>query len=757
MDEFNLDTPGEKDSVNDPVKNVKDWLTSSQNHFSAPIQNSETFSQESQQPTNQIEVTASNIIVHTDTKKIATPPKVIHIPPPQDDWDKIEPMPDSEVNTKKNENIVGPMDIEPFFVDDFEYTTDHPRRSSRKRDLKNDDIPGKVIDLSSNMHTSRSRDSSGDNEKKSQKAKQNWNNVKKMRKEFSKLNKKNRSKLNVSIEMVKKTQNLKPTNINTPVATLQAYNIDDNTPENTNKENDVNNINSNASIDDQQGNVYQNTAVKSKENKNGDRVDEEGKCGKNHFPDPQNITSPNGLTDVISQKNKEKANFSGSNHCENVNENGIAPAHKMPFIKKSALNPTKTDNFALIANHNFVQPVASENSDDIEITIKVGNTITNIVIKKKQSDVQVKINTDREVQTSLEPHSSDKNKVDVLKNVSTPNIDINIQNRTEEKDPVVIQVNESQNIQKPLPNIIHHKDLQVAETNFDRTTSGKKNTASADTATAQFEITESVEKELSHIMECDVIDDKEESIKSIPTKVPQANIEQKANKLVEQSENIDDVNDLDIFNSGSVKEANVHTLNDHAPSEILGSVHSKFRTQKLAEKRDRDNDEELLPTNKKTKINPVKNTTIKDVQPDSEPINYDAIMGQVFASIDADMEDIRKSQEVGSASILKDKGPNGNHKDLALNTEISSQMQTFKKITSQMNVEITPNLNEYFNERHSENVFSIVEKEDEDSEIVKTGKVSINMFIFCTYFTNSIIPKKKLYYLASYNSYHRYY
>ncbi|KAJ8721461.1 hypothetical protein PYW07_002236 [Mythimna separata] len=723
LDEFNLDTPGEIDSEKDPDKNVKDWLTSSQNHFSAAIQNSETFSQESQQPANPLEISASNIIIHTDTKKVVTPSKVVYVPPPQDDWDKIETMPDTEVTTKKNENIVGPMDIEPFFVEDSEYTTDHPRRSSRKRDLKSDNIPVKVNDLSPNMHSSR--DSSGDNDKKSLKAKQNWNNVKKMRKEFSKLNKKNRSKLNVSIEMAKKTQNLKPA-INTPVAAPHAYNIDDNTPDYTNKENEANIINSKEPIDKENDNANQNIAAKSIEKENRDIAkDTDSESEKNHLEDSQNKMNVND--DVIQEDSriiKENENFTSLDNSQNINQNHTQTVNKMPFIRKSALNPKTTDNFDVITNHNYVQPVASENSDDIEITIKVGSTITNIVIKKKQN-VQVKINTDREVQTSLDPHHSDKNNDLVVKDINNHNVDINIENnRTKVTEPVIVNINESQNVQKSGPNIIENKNLHVVD-NMNKTTSVKKNTASADTATAQFEITESVEKELSNLMECDVIQDKEKSPKSISTKVQQVK-EQNANKTVEEQENIDELHDLDIFNSGSVKEANVHVLRDHAPSEILGTVQSKYRTQKLAEKRNRDNEDEVLPVNKKTKMNPEENVKPQEMQaPDSEPINYDAIMGQVFASIDADIEDIRKSQEVESASILKDRSAK-NNQEPAPNKRIPSQMQktqTIKKVASQIDVEITPNLNEYFNERHSENVFSIVEKEDENSELNKTGKV----------------------------------
>ncbi|CAH1646619.1 unnamed protein product [Spodoptera littoralis] len=705
LDEFNLDTPGELDSEKDPDKNVKDWLTSSQNHFSAPVQNSEVFSQDLPQPSNPLEVSASNILIHTDTRKTVSPPKVVHVPPPQDDWDKIEPMPEP-TNTKKSENIIGPMDIEPFFVEDTEYTTDNPRRSSRKRDLKDESAPK---DLSSNMHSSR--DSSADNDKKSQKSKQNWNNVKRMRKEFSKLNKKNRNKLNVSIEMVKKTQNPKPV-VKTPITTQQVYNIDDNTPEFHNKENEDVNINQNELVTEM---IDPEVNLTEKEyRKNCDSV-------KPVVQETEDIPSVISEEDKASNYiNKESCTSKHIEKSTEVQKRIPVPQLKMPFIKKGALNPQKTEKTILKTNEDTIQPISSDNSDDIEISIKIGNTITNIVIKKKEKDVQVKINTDREIQTSLGPDHLAKTTNSVPKSTNTQNIDISITNNNTDGQKPLIKIQESSGKEQTV-GLNEINKIPVVDNTLDKTTSLKKNTASADTATAQFEITESVEKELSKIMECE--DSDHEEIKSVKRQQSE-----QPHKIIEPSENIDDFNDLDIFHSGSVKEAQVQPLKEHAPSEILGStVCSKFRTQKLAEKRIRDiNDGDVLPNNKKIKITPGdKNKKVENQpQPDSEPINYDAIMGQVFASIDADMEDIRKSQEVVSGSILKDKVNSQlnivaeqNKKNL---TQIKNT-QTSKKVLTQINAEITPNLKEYFNEKHSENVFSIVEKDYE--EITKLDKV----------------------------------
>ncbi|XP_075974599.1 uncharacterized protein LOC142975557 isoform X2 [Anticarsia gemmatalis] len=699
LEEFNLDTPEELESEKDPVKNVKDWLTSSQNHFSAPIQNSEPFSQESQVvPANPLEVSSSNIIIHTDTKKVGSPvkaAKVVHVTPPQDDWDKIETMPDVEDKPKNNENIVGPMDIEPFFVEDTEYTTDNPRRSSRKRDTKHDDDSiQKAHDFSSNKHNSR--DSSCETDKKSLKGKQTWHNVKRMRKEFSKLNKKNRNKLNVSIEMVKKTQNVKPISSTPVVASQQAINIDDNTPNDTDKENEMVFISPN------------NPNKENKESNSDDKLKEISPIQVEPVePNPKNVSTTNYAS--VENKNNNKIDNStklfttnSAKEPDNLNKSqkSTKGTANMSFIKKSALCPQNIEVTCGDVNKVVEQQTGSGNADDIEISIKIGSTITNILIKKK-NDIQVKINTDREVQTSLGPHHLVQNEP---KGNEHHNIDINIDNAGN-KDP------ESQ------INISKSGKTQATVVKVNQSASGKKNTASADTATAQFEITESVEKELSNIMEYETAGDQEDTPKK--TNVDRVQNVDQVQQVNENVEHLDDLNDLDIFNSGSVKEANVQLLKDHAPSEILTStVCSKLKTQRNAEKRNRENaDEEILPKNKKVKVTSQQKAN-QSLLPDSEP-NYDVIMGQVFANIDADFEEIRKSQNTQNVKATQ----SDKNKEVPLKNRTLSGLQKtqiIKRTNESCSQVPNTNIQEYFNEKHSENVFSIMEKEDETAEVTKT-------------------------------------
>ncbi|XP_026733050.1 breast cancer type 1 susceptibility protein-like isoform X2 [Trichoplusia ni] len=691
--------------LNVPLQSLKDHVQVLGEAFEkltkTPIQSSETFSQDLQQPSNPMEVSASNIIIHTESKKVDAPPKVIYVPPPQDDWDKIEPIADTEEFPKKRSNIAGPMDIEPFYLEDTEYTTNNPRRSSRKRE-KNDDSTTK--DLSSNVHSSR--DSSGDNDKKSQKTKQTWNSVKRMRKEFSKLNKKNRNKLNVSIEMVKKTQNLKPIT-STPVASQPVISIDDNTPQIKSTE-DKAMDNKSEPAEQELININTNVLPAQKETVSENSVDV--------AKESQTILPSN---DIIFETGKSKVNTQRIEHHDNKNQedNDQPKQTKMAFIKKSALNPTKINNTNII-NHNYVkEPTTSENNDDIEISIKVGNTITNIVIKKKHNDVQVKVNTDQEVQTSLGPHNLNQNNEISVKDPTTHNVDINIGSIGKKyKEPVV--------------SVLTYQNLQPTDSNVEKSTSGKKNTASADTATAQFEITESVEKELSNIMECDEIQNKIEKPINLPSAIQQNIEEQNVNtKIQEQVENVEDLNDLDIFNSGSVKEGNVHVLSAHAPSEILiSTAQSRGRTQKTVEKRNRDDNDDILPKNKKAKMTQNKsNLKEKETQLDSDSITYDALMGQVFANIDADIEDIRQTQEQETVVVLKEDTREKQDQNTSRNTKKLSQIkktQTLKTAQDNTNTQVTQKVNEYYNEKHSENVFSILEKEDEVSQIAKTDKVA---------------------------------
>lgn len=702
VDEFSLDTPGDIESDKDPVKNVKDWLRSSQNHFSAPIQNSETFSQDSQQPQNPVEISASNIIIHPKEKRVESlteVPKIIHVQPPQDDWDKIEEMPHEENNPKNSENIVGPMDIEPFFVDDSEYTTCNPRRSSRKRDVKNDDPNQKVNEF---LNKGNSKDSNCENDKKSQKSKQTWNSVKRMRKEFSKLNKKNRGKLNVSIEMVKKTQNLKA---NTSLTASQhVVNIDENTPDNTNKENKIKNVNSNKlSSEDQHANSCENMDEITNE-LNVPLLTVTNKSNNNSVTNKGNNSQD---MDISHNNSSTKQNMSTTKEQEHSNQINLSSGevNRMPFVKKSALCPK---NIEVTYEPNIPpQETISDKSDDIEISIKIGTTITNILIKKK-NDIQVKINSDREVQTSLGPHNLDQNQTSVKDN-NVHSIEVSMSKA---------------NSQEAQVNVKECGTIPVAE-KVDQSTSEKKNTASAETATVQFEITESVEKELSNIMEYETGGGPKETIRNV-NNVSEVQQIDTAKTGLENPENFEDLNDLDIF-SGSVKEANVHIMQKHAPSEILiSTVGSRLKTQKNAEKRIRENTEdEILPKSKKVKVTAQQTIVDKNTPPDSEPINYDVIMGQVFASIDADIEDIRKSQDMQITENIE----NNPAKSDKLKNKSLTQGQKMQIIEHASQIPNTTshvtakNLPDCINEKHSENIFSILEKDDDHLEASRNEQV----------------------------------
>lgn len=750
MDEFLLDT-GELEPENDPTKNVKDWLASSQNQFSAPAQSSDLSSQELKQNTNPMEISSSKIQVHTDNKKPIRPQKHDHVnlyvPIPQDDWDKIETVPAAEILDKNKENIIGPMDIEPFYVDDNEYTVSNPRRSSRKRELKNNDANFNTNN--SLLEKENNKDSSGEVDKKSANTKQNWNNVKKMRKEFSKLNKINRNKLNVSIEMCKKTQStIKPNtlyNVNTP----QAYEIDENTPKLT-----LNDL----------PDVEMTKVISPNHSDHGEITNSKGTAKDKLQNSRSNANIPNQISKNISQSIPNQAEQKSiltqvKETTIQTREPGIENQVRMPFYKKSALgssnivpqqceqlkeaNPIKTVNHNIESNSNT--------NEDIEITIKVGNTITNIVIKKK-NDVQLKVNTDREVQTSLCPQDENPSPQKIeMRNVSI-NIDGNNEVNIEHK-----QI--TQDIKKQACTEQGTPEIKKQGSSL-KSASAKKNTASADTGTGQFEITESVEKELSNIMECAEIEEQqktksvsvmhenvsqrvptphsstEKSQKNNPPKY-QTHPIKKTQKINTQQpvyqEDLSYLNDLDIFESDTVKETNVQLLKfakNTTPSEILVSTaHTRKKTQKTNEKRDRGDENEDLPTSKKRKLNDTKDLNeiadmskqSKQNQPDSESPNYDSIMGHVFASIDADMEEI-KSQNVVSqkldsinVSIAKEKTQN-----VTQNIEMRTQKQDAMSV-----VDCILNTNDFPNAKDSENIFSVcLEKEDEvEDPVLQIDKV----------------------------------
>lgn len=732
MGEFLLDS-GEGESENDPGRNIMEWLNSSQNHFSAPALSSKQSSQDILQNPNPIKVPPSNIQVHTPTKKTVSPEKVVRVSIPQDGWDVIETMPDTEVVKKNKENIIGPMDIEPFYVEDNEYTVRNPRRSSRKRDLMSNDANFNTNN-NSVMEKENLKDSSGEIDKKSTNAKQNWNNVKKMKREFSKLNKLNKGKLNVSIEMCKKTQSTaKAYNVLQTVNTPQVYDIDENTPKLT--LNDLPEVEMTKMMDPNHRNNEQSTNAKINLQKSN--------LSSDHIPVDDQIS--NNLSQSLLDNDPHPTLLNQVEEISKpVNQNQV----RLPFYKKSALcttDSTKSEevdktNLPKTINHNIES--TSNTHEDIEITIKVGNTITNIIIKKK-NDVQLKVNTDREVQTSqcfLDEASPSPQKME------TRNVSINIDGNNE----VNIEHGKISQENKPIKQVSSLKSA-----------SAKKNTASADTGTGQFEITESVEKELSNIMECAEIENQQKAKSSLsisvkskeappkpqsdpeksqqgttlipqPEKTRTKNTQKSGKAVVSQDMNIPDLldqevleylNDADIFESDTVKQSNVQLLK-HArnttPSEILiSTTHNRNKTQKT-EKRHRGDEDDNLPTSKKSKhddnvnkTDDMSKLTKHNIQPDSEPMNYDSIMGQVFAKIDADMEEIQ-SQKAASQKISdKDDMSHTYTENKAKSTQnIDSQKKNESEQYKMTNISTTNN--NY--PKNSENIFSVCVEKDTDTE-----------------------------------------
>ncbi|XP_063822924.1 uncharacterized protein LOC135072816 [Ostrinia nubilalis] len=710
LDEFVLDiSSNELESENHATKNVKDWLSSSQNQFSAPVLSSEQFPEE---VNNQIEISKSKVQLHVESKKSVSPAKVVYVQPPQDDWDKIEQLPDTEelcLNNKENST----NHTNKPFDQNKEYSMENPRRSSRKKELGSTDPTNKSHEVITEKHNS-SKNSSSETEKKSSMAKQNWSSVKRMRREFSKLNKKNRSKLNVSIEMCKKTQSTAKQNIDLlgHVKTSDKesqpaiYTIEDNTP-------DIND------------NINQELVPVFSPNKDHENK-ESSKCPTPPLVDMNPIKCSSNENHPVKNSRSNILTHEPRISKDDNNKDIQATVVKMPFIKKGVLRPQQNEtekicNPAININGNLIPD--SGNGDDIQITIKIGNTLTNITIKKKNNDVQLRVNTDREVQTSLDSNGLlSKNIGTNSENSKSQNIEINIGQDNKITATTSVAEVESVKINKECNKFLN------------KTTSTKKNTASADTATAQFEITESVEKELSNIMECVEVVDSNTENNTENENVAAANkkLQQATNAQNQDDERDEDyINDLDIFDNGSVHEQHVEMLSKskHAPSEIIMTTvkTTKTQIQKQPDKRDRDgNDEDDEPSAKKVKTvdidkeeetltNTLINTGNKEIQ-HSESINYDVVMGQVFASIDADIEMSQKTAKQKKGEIVSSN-------EILQSQCFQSKTQTKGKqplSTQNTNkVNIQANVKD-INDKYSENVFSIIEKEDEiDDNITK--------------------------------------
>ncbi|XP_046962049.1 breast cancer type 1 susceptibility protein homolog [Vanessa cardui] len=708
LDEFSLDPPIDKESE-DSNKHVKEWLASSQNHFSAPV----TDSQQSIIGQS-IEQVTSNILIHSEKKGNPKSIDVVHVPPVQVDWDKIEEMPEIASTNKNLQNPVGPMDIEPFdFIDDDDkdYSTENPRRSSRNKENRHSHSNKASTEITSDKNSGKGSNLDSDN--KSHKLGKNWNNVKRMKKEFSKLNKKNRNKLNVSIEMCKKTQTIANKAVMPNSQHNILYDIDDNTPE--------------ANLCHKENSKHKNIIEEVTEEISIESNKQKDKDITNSYSNNSRHSKKEQICVDIKDKPAEDELTTKTMHKDNVN-NQTLESQRVCFFKKSALNKVETlgeKNVEIEPNEN--SNANTVNNDDIEITIKIGNTLTNICIKKKDNDVQFKINSEREIQTSPENAHNNNNVV-----IGNPIMDCKSQNTNIIEDMQIDKVHDDNNIIK-----CTSSRIQILE----KSTSTKKNTASADTATGNFEITESVERELTDILDnaqCINNQNKNSNSNSASDNNGQTKINQPttATKVLQGiPEDMEYLNDLDIFDGESVKEGKVQSLkaSKNTPSAILMPTVKSNIMKSLKDKRERESPcLDDIPSTKKIKLThesvniddkPIDTLTSdqnKVLDQDSENINYDAIMSQVFANIDADMGHTTKTSGPKQAT----QNSNSNKSKIAQTGDTLHKTQDKNDNKhDNSNKDITK---EYANQKYSENVFSIIEKDISDSELLVSSKTKIS-------------------------------
>lgn len=610
----------------DKEKNVKKSLYGLENRYSASVTDSEQFTETAVPSVQQV---TSDVQIHTENMKPKIPQKAIaKLNVQQDDWDKIEVIPETESITK---NPVGPMDID-CITYEKDFNVDNPRRSLRNKEV-NTNNPAVINDVSSDKNGKSSKTNS---DQIKFKGGQNWKNVKKMKKEFSKLKKNNKNKLNISIEMVK-TSKL--------------------------------------------------TAKKDTPLKSQNHTDE-----KNKEIDEDIQTSAVKTSKVRFFK---RAPFMSTEINEHANCTTV-------------VNP----NNSSIRNNNTIKV----DSDDIEITIKIGKSLTKFKIQKKEN-----VKTDREVQTSLGNMENEHNMCSSVENSQAQQVEnINNYNGYTVKDPNIAVINNKNVLNVNIDSV--STKCSTSKAQEEKTDSMKKNTTSADTSTAHFDISESEERGFAELM--DVIpvskNDRNES-----QKASEIECTLKSKSKVQLSlQNLAAIHeDLDIFEGECVKEnnkkvQNLESAKSSSSAILMPTAKSKSRSQKVNIKRTRDTDNtQSLSTSKKMKVTQEITTNDKKAQRenilevDSENINYDAIMSQVFASINNDM-DLQRTRSTQLPTQISD-------------TQ-KSISQTFvqpgkpNKLRDNKDKTITQKTNTKAIEKCSENVFSLMEKENSSSEVIKT-------------------------------------
>ncbi|GBP44649.1 Breast cancer type 1 susceptibility protein homolog [Eumeta japonica] len=290
----------------------------------------------------------------------------------QTDWDKIETMPNSQVvhsdEDQHNKNTLIPV-----------YTCENPRRSSRNKDLQT------VVETSK---LTKENDGSLQSDKKAELAKSNWNNVKKMKKEFSKLNKIHRTKLNVSIENIKRAKSSTRSIVKDHFENLPhtPYVIDEESP------------------------MISTLPQKSQEHIRG----EDFHTLNNFDIEQQNKSEAvaQESTDVNCNENNTLINNSSkvvnsvSNHEQNVCNTDKPTSNKIYFFKRGKL----CHDFCKECDNTLKQMhcVACQTSecDNILIDIKIGNMLTKIVINGEK-DIQVKKQTSTQTDNKEDKTAND--------------------------------------------------------------------------------------------------------------------------------------------------------------------------------------------------------------------------------------------------------------------------------------------------------------------------------------------------------------
>ncbi|CAF4862506.1 unnamed protein product [Pieris macdunnoughi] len=596
--------------LQDSIKNVNEWLTSSQNRFSVPVTTPESIPE----LTIPSKILDKDIQLHQENKITA---KAVLID--QNDWDKIEVLPESEdILSKDKENIIGPMDIEQLeTIDGYEeYSTDNPRRSSRNKDI--------LLSNEKNTGSSLTKIIKSKNTN-------NWSTVKNMKQEFSKLNKQAKNKLNVSVEMTKTIQS----------CTKKLVPL-----ENTCKISDVDIVSSFTEND----NIIKNTVQVHSENIIKNQSDEYTIENRKESCKATTDSSKNlislGPLKINKQTNLSKAleekasNSQGNNHSKN----------NVNFFKRS---PWSSKIGFKVEDNEHLKNQTSEivNTDDIEITIKVGKTVANICIKKKDNNVNVKVNSEREIQSSISQNNVSKI------SVSTSPLKDNLQ-------------------EKRKTELVNQSIQAFVEIDSVK----KKNTASADTSSLNT-AKKTIERQLSSINEI-------EEIKNTNKSCPEL-VQPKLNKDPK-----DCLNDFDMFDSESVKDGNIQPLSRtiQTPSAIfMPSNVSKLKSQTKSSKRERDESEIDVP-NKKGKITPTMSGKRNLITlNESEPGDYNEILDQVFANI---KEDMKGDKATDSANYIS-------------NTQKIPITSTQKPNKFQ----IKSNIKDNPTQKCSENIFSLFEHE----------------------------------------------